>query len=250
MKLSEIVSYLDEYLKTKTIPDSSLNGLVLENSGNVKKIGLAVDFNFPVIELAIKEGINLIIFHHGPYWGQPLPITGPIYKRFKALIENDIAIYVSHLPLDIHPEVGNNAVAMQLLGFDNVEEFGEYHGIKLGKKFRLQILTKFDDLIALLTEKIAKPLLCWKFGKDEIQTGAFASGDAVSLLPEAIENNLDVLIVGEPRHYSYSLAKDAGINVVFMGHYQSETLGLRALGEHLKTRFNLPIVFLPEPTGL
>ncbi|MEO0198083.1 MAG: Nif3-like dinuclear metal center hexameric protein [candidate division WOR-3 bacterium] len=250
MRLDEVVSYLDEYLKTKAIPDSSLNGLVLENSGYVKKIGLAVDFNLPVIELAAKEGVNFIIFHHGPYWGQPLPITGPIYKRIKALIENDIAFYVSHLPLDIHPEVGNNAVAMRLLGFDDTQDFGEYHGIKLGKKFMLQNPKNFDEFLAHLSDKIGKPLLCWKFGNDEIKTGAFASGDAISLLPEAIENNLDVLIVGEPRHYSYSLAKDAGINVVFMGHYQSETLGLKALGEHLKSKFNLPTLFLPEPTGL
>lgn len=250
MKLEDLVSYLDSYLKTNDIKDSSLNGLILENSGEVSKIGFAVDFNLSAIELGVKEKVDMIIFHHGPYWGNPLPIKGPLYKRLKTLMENDIAVYVSHLPLDIHPEVGNNAVAMTLLGFRDTEDFGEYHGIKLGKKFQLETPISFKELLSLLSEKIGNPILYWEFGNEIIKSGAFASGDAVSLLPEAIEDKLDVLIVGEPRHYSYSLAKDSGINVVFMGHYQSETLGLKALADHLYSFFNIDTIFLPEPTGL
>lgn len=250
MKAKEMADYLDNVLRTKEISDSSLNGLILENSGDVKKIGLAVDFNLPAIRKGVEEKVDMILFHHGPYWGNPIPITGAMYKKFKLLLDNDIAVYVSHLPLDIHPEFGNNASAMRLLGFVNTEEFGSYHGIYIGRKFILEHPITFENLIKLIEEKIGTPILYWNFGKNTVNSGAFVSGDAVSTLPESIEKDLDVLIVGEPRHYSYSIAKDNNMNVIFLGHYQSETLGLKSIGQHLKEIFDLEITFLSEPTGL
>jgi len=250
MYLKDLVGYLDDYLRTREIPDSSLNGLILENSGQVKKVGFAVDFNLSAIEQGVKEGVDLIIFHHGPYWGSPLPITGAMYKRFRKLMENDIAVYVSHLPLDIHPEVGNNAVAVKLLGFEKTEEFGDYHGIKLGRKVTLETPMDLKDFVNLVKERIAEPLKIWDFGKQKIESFAYASGDAISLLPEAVQKEIDLLIVGEPRHYSFSHAKDNRINVIFLGHYESETIGLKALAEHLQNKLNLETAFLPEPTGL
>lgn len=250
MELKTLSNYLDSLLNTHNIPDDSLNGLVLENSGKIEKIGLAVDFNLVVIEQAVKEKVNLIIFHHGPYWGKPIPLTGHTYRRFKTLIENDIAIYVSHLPLDMHPEFGNNAYALKLVGLLYSFDFGNYHGVNIGKGFELEDPLPLDTLIMRFEEKIGKPLVIWDFGVKEVRKGAFVSGDAISLLPEAVEKGLDILIVGEPRHYAYSVARDNNINVVFFGHYQTETLGLRALGEHLREKFGLEVVFLEAPTGL
>jgi len=250
MDLKTVINYLDELLKTNEISDESLNGLVLENNGMVSKVGLTVDFNTSVIEKGIEEKVDMMIFHHGPYWGSPVPITGSFYKKIKLLISNNIAVYVSHLPLDLHPQFGNNSSAMKLLGFENTEEFGNYHGINIGRKFSLKEPTRFEDLLTLLESKIGKPILYWKFGEDFIKEGAFVSGDAVFSLPEAIEKELDILIVGEPRHYSYSIAKDNNINLVFMGHYQSETLGVKSLGKHLSEKFGLDTTFLSESTGL
>ncbi|MDI6851217.1 MAG: Nif3-like dinuclear metal center hexameric protein [bacterium] len=250
MRAREIAEYLDKVLRTKEIPDSSLNGLILDNSHDIRRIGLAVDFNIPSIKKGVEENVDMIIFHHGPYWGTPLPLVGALYERFKLLFQNDIAAYVSHLPLDMHPEFGNNAYAMKLLGIEEHTEFGEYHGIKIGREFVFKKPKKLEDFISLLEEKIGKVILHWDFGKREITKGAFVSGDAVSTLSEAIEKGLDVLVVGEPRHYAYSVANDGKINVIFLGHYQSETLGLRAIAEHLKEKFSLDYVFLPAPTGL
>ena len=250
MRAREIAEYLDSILRTKEIQDTSLNGLILGNSSHIRKIGLAVDFNLPSIRKAVEEKVDMILFHHGPFWGTPLPFVGALYERFRLLFQHDIAVYVSHLPLDMHPEFGNNAYAMKLLGIEDHKEFGEYHGIKLGREFQLKEPLKFKDFISLLESKIGKVLLYWDFGNEKIIRGAFVSGDAVSVLPEAIEKGLDVLVVGEPRHYAYSIAIDNHINVVFLGHYQSETLGLIALAEHLKEKFFLDYVFLPAPTGL
>ena len=250
MRAKEVGEYLDSILKTKEIPDSSLNGLILDNSHDVKKIGFAVDFNIPAIQKGVEEKVDMIIFHHGPFWGTPLPLVGALYERFKLLFQNDIAVYVSHLPLDMHPEFGNNAYAMKLLEIEEHKEFGDYHGIKIGREFTFKEPRKLEDFLSLLEERIGKVILCWDFGKRVITKGAFVSGDAVSTLPEAIEKGLDVLVVGEPRHYAYSVAIDGKINVIFLGHYQSETLGLRAIAEHLREKFSLDYVFLPVPTGL
>jgi len=216
MKLPDIVNYLDEYLKVMEIGDSSLNGLVIENSGEVNKIGFAVDFSKRAIEEAVKNKVDMLIVHHGPYWGKVVPLSGYFYKRMKEMINNDIALYAAHLPLDIHPEVGNNAYAMKLLGFKDNEEFGDYHGIKLGRKFKLKKSMKREEFKKLLEEKIGGEAILWDFGREEIQTGAYVSGDAISLLEEAIKEGIDVYITGEPKHAAYWVAAENEINVMFL----------------------------------
>ena len=249
MKLVDVVNYLDEYLKVMEIADSSLNGLVIENSGEVNKIGFAVDFSKRAIEEAVKNNVDMLIVHHGPYWGKVVPLSGYFYKRMKEMMNNDIALYAVHLPLDIHPEVGNNAYAMKLLGLKDTEEFGDYHGIKLGRKFKFKKPMKREEFKKLLEEKLGGEAILWDFGKEEIQTGAYVSGDAISLLEEAIKEGVDIYITGEPKHSAYWIAAENEINVMFLGHYTSERVGLLALKEHLEKKFKIDTIFIEAPTG-
>ena len=247
----ELAKYLDELLKPWEIEDPSLNGLQVANSGRLSRVGLAVDASLETFRQAREAGVDFLIVHHGLFWGKPTPITGSLYRRIRLLMEADIALYAAHLPLDLHPELGNNAVAMRRLGFENLEPFGLYRGKEIGFAFRLDAPMSRDALLRLLRERleIPQPVL-WPFGPEEIQRGAYVSGDGISTLSEAIDKGLDVLITGEPRHAAYWAAAEAGINVIFCGHYATERWGVWAVGEHLRERFNLPTRFIEAPTGL
>lgn len=251
MNSLELARYLDELLRPQEIEDPSLNGLQVANSGKLSKVGLAVDASIRTFQMAKATGVDFLLVHHGLFWGKPEPITENLYRRIRLLIEGDIALYAAHLPLDLHPELGNNAVAMRRLGFENLTPFGLYRGKEIGFAFRLSSPIPRDALLHLLQERleIPQPLL-WPFGPEKIRSGAYVSGDGISTLPEAIGKGLDVLVTGEPRHAAYWSAAEAGINVIFCGHYATERWGVWAVGEHLRERFGLPTRFLEAPTGL
>ncbi len=249
MKTKELREFLDEVLKIGEIEDSSLNGLQVENSGEVTKVGLSVDASLNAFREARKRGVNFLIVHHGLFWGKPQPIRGSLYERIKELIKGNIALYAAHLPLDLHPEYGNNARAMKILGIKEVGDFGNYHGTVIGKDGVLDKPMKREEFSKHLCEKFGSDIKVWPFGPDEIKRIAYVSGDAISLLPEAIEKGYDAFVTGEPRHSYYWLAYEAGINVFFAGHYATERLGVLAIGELLKEKFGLPIEFLEFPTG-
>ncbi len=247
MRVKEIADYLDNLLGVRTVDDISLNGLQVGGNHEVGKVALAVDASLETFKKAVDS--DLLIVHHGLYWGKPLPIVDGMYERIKFLIENDIALYAVHLPLDLHPELGNNAQGLKLLGLEPVAEFGNYHGINIGFEFDLGSKLNVTDFKKLFDERLETDSILWEFGPERIKRGAFVSGDAISLLPEAIEKGLDIYITGEPRHSYYWQAYEARINVLFGGHYRTETLGVRALGKHLNEKFGLKIHFIELPTG-
>jgi len=250
MKLKEMVEYLNRVLELEKIPDDSKNGLQVENSGDISRIGVAVDACEECFKEAKRRKIDFLLVHHGLFWKDMQTLTGNFYRRVKILIEGNIALYAVHLPLDVHPEWGNNAVGLNLLGWDKKMQFGDYHGVTLGYEFYLSPSQEREELKKWVEKKLETRVISWDFGPEKIEKGAFVSGFGLSLLPEAIEKNLDIFITGEPSHIWYWKAKEGRINVLFAGHYKTEILGVKKLGEHLSKRFRLPLEILDFPTGL
>ena len=244
MNAQVLKKYLDELLEISKFDDISLNGLVIDTKRNIKKIGISVDTSLSAIEKAIKEDIDLILVHHGLYWGHPLHITGSLYKKIKLFTQNGIGLYVAHLPLDAHPIYGNNAQGIKLF---NPDEVGQVLDIGFIGKFNAP--KKRDDLLKVCKEKINPTTVLWDFGPQIVDKFVFISGDALSMLPKIIEIGVDTYITGEPKHSLYLTAKEEKINVFLTGHYKSETLGIKALGKHLKEKFKVNISFLDFPTG-
>ncbi len=248
----ELIDYLNTYLRIHEIKDSSLNGLVVDNDREiVEKIGVAVDGSLDAILEARERGVDFLIVHHGFFWGKPLYIDLWLRKRLKALFNADMALYAAHLPLDIHPEVGNNYGALKILGFEPLKPFGDYHGIPIGVKFRItDEVNDIDSLVELISNRLFTPKDVWKFGPREVDFGVYCSGGCLSILDQVKRAGIDLFITGETSHAYYNIAREMHCNVVLLGHYKSETVGVKLLAEHLKNKYGIEYVFVGEDTGL
>ena len=250
MDAKEFVKYLDAFLVTDAIEDVSLNGEVVERRGDVGKVALSVDTSVAAIEKAVEENADFLIVHHGIYWGRPLPLNGNIYDRIKLLIEHNIGLYVSHLPLDVNENVGNNCYALSLLGWTSHVPFGDYHGIKIARKFDFDIPKSMKQILEELSQKIARPAVVWNFGPTSVNSGVYCSGDCLSIFDEIKRADIKLFITGETRHSHYFEALETRTNIVFLGHYNSERIGLLGLARHIKSELGIEFVFIEEPTGL
>lgn len=250
MKLKDLVAYLDELLRINDIEDDSLNGLQVECSQDIKSVGLAVDASLEAFKVAREQKIDFLFVHHGLFWGKPLPVIGAMYHRLQTLLQSNTALYAAHLPLDMHPEFGNNAQVEHVLGWPLTADFGSYHGNILGKEIRFTEAKTLADIAEHIRDNLRCEVTVWDFGPDKIQIAGYVSGGGISMLEQAIEKGYDLFITGEPKHSSYWTAKEAGINVIFAGHYATETLGIRAVGQHVKEKFGLEVVDIDLPTGL
>ncbi len=248
--LAALVSYTDKLLKTADIGDydGAVNGLQVENSGHVTRIAAAVDASLATVRLAIKAKADLMVVHHGLFWSPSHPWTGKKYELIRALVENNIAVYSSHLPLDAHPKLGNNALLCAALGLKKLRPFFPSHGRLIG----LETLTSVsrDELAARLARATGSqprvipggPKICGRIG---VVTGG-AGGD----LKTGAAAGVDTFITGEGPHWTYALAEELGLNVFYAGHYATETFGVKALAAHLSKKFGVPWTFLEHPTGL
>jgi dinuclear metal center YbgI/SA1388 family protein len=256
LALHAIVTALDDILQTREIPDYSgaVNGLQLENSGAVTSIASAVDFSSETVDRAIAAGANLLLVHHGMFWGGVQPITGAVHRRLRALIAADVAVYSSHLPLDLHPDFGNNVLLAKQLGLTPTAGFARYKTIDVGVSGQCDLAT--SDLVAAADRLararggsvVAPPLAPDRRTRHwGICTGAGASSESIA---EAMEKGIDTIIVGEGPHHTAVLGRDLGITIVYAGHYATETLGVQALGEHVGRLFSLEHSFIDVPTGL
>ncbi len=251
----ELAAALDAHLAAAGFPDytGALNGLQLASHGAVTRIASAVDFSSRTVEAVLASGADFLILHHGMFWGGAQRIVGPTYERLHALITRNVAVYSAHLPLDAHPEIGNNALLARTLGLTPTERFGEFQGAPIG-------IAGHDDVatVDLLNRAHA---FAQAFGgsarasdipRDRrtkhwaVITGA---GGGSRELAQARECGIDTLVVGEGPHHVTVSAPEFGVVVIFAGHYATETLGVRALGEFASTRFDLPHEFLFLPTG-
>ena len=254
--LSGIVSFLDAELRTSEIPDypAALNGLQLANRGDVHHIAAAVDFSTRVVREAVNRGANMLVLHHGMFWASAVPIVGPRYDRLALLFDSDIAVYGSHLPLDLHPRFGNNILLAHELGLTPSAGFASSQGTVIGVSGSSNVPTStlvdrakaFCDRNAhhLVTTPISPGQMTRRWG---ICSGAGASTDTLS---EAVALSLDTIIVGEGPHHTAVQAPDLGITVLYAGHYATETLGVRALVATAAKKFGIEGSFIEAPTGL
>jgi dinuclear metal center YbgI/SA1388 family protein len=250
MRLDELVSYLDGYLRIAEVPDhaEALNGLQVENGGEVTRVAAAVDASERSIRAAIERGCDLLLVHHGLFWDGNLPVTGRRYRRLGRALAGGLAVYAAHLPLDVHPEVGNNAVLARELGVEVEGRFGEYRGEPLGVHGRLSI--RREALAARLDELLGGRVRLLPGGAERVERVGVITGGAGSLIGAARAAGLDAFVTGEGSHHTFFDAVEEGINVYYGGHYATETWGVRALAAHLEARYGLPWEFLDQPTGL
>jgi dinuclear metal center YbgI/SA1388 family protein len=248
--------YADDLLETATTPDydNALNGIQLENQSPIRSIAAAVDFSARAIQGAIASGANLLVVHHGMFWGGLQRLTGPSYKRVQGLIEADIAVYSSHLPLDRHPTLGNNALLARELNLQSTAPFASYEDIFIGLRGESDIETAAIVVRArdfarrhggdVRTSALGDGRRTRKWA---ICTGAGASSET---LREAGSTGVDTLIVGEGPHWTAIHAEENDLAIIYAGHYATETLGVCALARHLSEKFDLPWNFVSAPTGL
>ena len=255
--LRDVSDYLDGYLRIGEIPDApnAVNGLQVENGGTVNRIVAAVDASLATIEPAVTgERGALLLVHHGLFWDGNVPATGRRYRRLRALIAADAALYSAHIPLDVHPEVGNNVVLAERLGLVVDGWFGDYRGVALGVRGHAPAALAHRPLLVREIELAlgvdSGAIHVVPGGPDRLGRIGIVTGAGGSMIAAARDAGLDTLITGEGPHHTYFDAMEWGVNVIYAGHYATETLGVQALASHLADRFELPWDFHDHPTGL
>ncbi|TAN40535.1 MAG: Nif3-like dinuclear metal center hexameric protein [Nitrospirae bacterium] len=248
--LRKLVSFLDKELALSEFPgDESINGLQVEGSSRVHRIGVAVDACDHVFREAAEKQIDFLLVHHGLIWGGIKALTGIMKTRVKTLLDAGISLYACHLPLDWHPVHGNNSRILKLLKIRQTGEFGEYHGRRIGYWGRTGREMSLKEFSSLVDRTLQTETLVRDFGRPVRNVGV-VSGGGWSAIYEAAQYDIDTFLTGEPSHSAYSLAEEMKVNLVFAGHYATETVGVRAVGQMLGARYRLMTEFIDHPTGL
>lgn len=252
IQLAELVAHCDRILRTTEVGDypGASNGLQVANRGTVTRVAAAVDGSLATVRLAIAARADLLLVHHGLFWGASHPWTGRRYELLRLLIENNLAVYSSHLPLDLHPRLGNNARLAAALGLRRPDPFFASHGQDIGLAYRLARPMERAELVRRLAAATGAEPRLLPGGPDRCQRIGIVTGGAGAELARAAAAGIDTFITGEGPHWTYALAEDLGLNVLYGGHYATETFGVKALAEELARQFNLPWQFLDYPTGL
>ncbi|HUX51603.1 MAG TPA: Nif3-like dinuclear metal center hexameric protein [Spirochaetia bacterium] len=253
MTLRELDSYFQSMLAIRQMAsaDSSLNGIQVGRADlEVRKAAFAVDACLETFRRTVEVDAQVLFVHHGIYWGRVEPVTGINYERLKTLLLNDVALYAAHLPLDMHEEFGNNARMARKLGLVDVEPFGLYRGATIGCKGRLPAAGTMDSVVKTLFHDPSSLLGMLRFGPEVVSTVGIISGGAPHDVDQAIAEGLDLYITGESSHTVYHRCLEAGINVIFGGHYQTEVWGVQAVAEQLSRDTGLETTFIDIPTGL
>jgi dinuclear metal center YbgI/SA1388 family protein len=250
VSLSDIVGYTDDFLRILEVGDwdNALNGLQIENSGRVIRIGAAVDVSTRVLTEAAKRNINFLIVHHGLFWPGLRPVTNSLRRQLHIAFANDIALYSAHLPLDIHAKVGNNAQLAAALGLKSGQPFLEEKGQPVGIKVRTAIPR--NELVRKLRTASGGPVKVFNFGPERTRVIGIVTGGGGSEIYRVAKDHIDTFITGEAPHWAAVAAEELGINLFLGGHYATETFGVKALATHLSKRFKVPWEFIHCPTGL
>lgn len=248
--LSAIVDFLERELMVSAIADypAAINGLQLANGGKVARIVAAVDASLPVVAAAAVGDPALLVVHHGMFWQGAQPVTGAIYQKIKLAIDAELAIYSSHLPLDVHPQWGNNVLLAKAIGLADIQPFFEHKGQAAG--VRGHWTGNRDELTKKLQQVLGGRVHQCAAGPDAPCEVGIVTGGAGSEVAAVAACGVDTFITGEGPHWSYTLAEEIGINLFYGGHYATETFGVRAIAEQLSTVFGIPWSFIDHPTGL
>ena len=243
-QLSEIISFCDELTRRREIADfpGANNGLQLQNKGTVTRLGAAVDAGRVPFEKAVAAGVDFLIVHHGLFWNTPRAYTGPLYGKLKLALENNLAVYSSHLPLDAHPEIGNNRLLAKALGLDPIDWFLPHEGTPIA------LLAKGPASRAELRDRLGKEfgagVTAIEFGSEAPRRVAILTGSGRSALDHLKAHDTDTLITGELRQEHFNLAQEEGFNLYLCGHYATERYGVDALAQRVASQFALPATFI------
>lgn len=249
--LREMVEFLDEYLDVAGTPDypGAWNGLQVDCRSPIECVRVATDACQATIEAAARDEAQLLVVHHGLFWGEPLPVTGRTYRRLKALLDADLALYSAHLPLDVHPEVGNSSLLARELDLVVEGRFGAWNGLEgLGVWAATDL--SLQEVVARVESACGAAPTVLTGGPGHVRRVGIATGAAASLIPQAHAEGLDTFITGEGSHHTYHDAMELGVNVIYAGHYATETAGVKAVGELLTARYGVDASFIDHPTGL
>jgi dinuclear metal center YbgI/SA1388 family protein len=250
MKRSELVDYLDNYLRIAEIRDYGPQGLQIEGREEVQRIVGLVDAHQPCVEAALAQGADLMLVHHGIFWGTPKLLRGGYGTLVRTFLNADLNLYAAHLALDAHPEVGNNAELARRLGLEVKGWWGNANGVKLAVLAQASQPVTLDDLVARFEQEVGPVKLVQPNGPRRIQRVGILSGFGARDIDEAARLGCDLYLTGETSHAQYYDAFNAGINVIYGGHYTTETVGVQALGKHLQEKFGIEFTFIDLPTGL
>lgn len=231
--------------------DISLNGFQIQGPDKeLKKVAFAVDAAYETIDRAAEAGADLLVTHHGLFWGRPIAVTGPHYAKLKRAMDSGLSLFACHLPLDAHPVYGNNAQMCLTLGMAEFDPFALYKGKYIGFKGRLPFPMTIEEIARLLGFSGKEGAMALTFGKPMIETCGIVSGAGGDDVGAAIEEGLDLFITGVCPHEMYHLCKESGMNVLAGGHYLSEVFGVKALQKLAGKEFGLETVFIDAETGL
>lgn len=251
MERKEVVSYLDSYLRIAEIADYGPQGLQVETENKqVHKIALAVDVSPAIIETAVTWGADMLLVHHGILWRDVTGIAGPLGERVRLLMKHGLNLYAAHLPLDAHPEVGNNAVLARMMGIEVAEWWCAPTGTPIGVLGDMAAAASIAAFTTQLEALLATKVRCLAYGPPLVQKVAIVSGFGADRIAEAKSLGADTFLTGETSHQNYWLAADYRLNVIYAGHYATETVGVQALGANLAERFDLEIKFFDFPTDM
>lgn len=253
MKLGQLAKELEKLLLIDEYRDCdvSLNGLqVGDEYAEVKKVAFAVDACLESFKKTVEAKADLLVVHHGLFWGSPIAVTGAHYERIKTLIDGKAGLFACHLPLDAHPTLGNNAQMALKLGLKDVEPFGVYHGKKIGYMGSLEKEMTCEEIVSKLGIRTNGHNCIIKAGKDKIKTVGIVSGGAAEDVDQAMEAGLDAYITGESSHQTYHPVLEGKINMLSLGHYETETFGVKAVMEYVKEHYGLEVCFVDIPTTL
>ena len=251
VKLKDVVNFCDSRTFHKKIKDydGAYNGLQLENNGIVSKVAAAVDAGQLPFESAASAGADFIITHHGLFWNQPIPLTGTNYKKVKYALDNNIAVYGSHLPLDCHTQIGNNALLAESIGLKKICTFLPYEGTDIG------IIAEGpsggrEEIASRLKLQFPKTYQSIEYGSSSPKRVAILTGSGQSALTNLLSNKVDTLITGELRQHHFNMAQELQLNLYPCGHYATEVFGVQALAKEVANEFSIEWTFIEQPCRL
>jgi dinuclear metal center YbgI/SA1388 family protein len=249
-RLDGIVAHCDALLRTAEVTDwpQARNGLQVANDGSVRRVVAAVDANILTLQAAVDAEAQLLVVHHGLFWSDLAPLTGPRLEKVRLCIANNLAVYSAHLPLDVHPRFGNNALLARALGLRRGLPFFEEKGVRIGLRFSVDLAR--DALVRRLGEAVGGPVTVIAGGPPRVRRVGIVTGGAGNDVARAAAEGVDTFITGEASHWVFGLAHELGVNLLLGGHYATETFGVKALASEIGRRFRVPWQFLDFPSGL
>ncbi|MCS6774082.1 MAG: Nif3-like dinuclear metal center hexameric protein [Anaerolineae bacterium] len=250
MNAKDLVGYLNAYLAIDRYADRSNNGLQIQCPETITRVAFAVDACLASFQQAVALGAQLLVVHHGLFWSEPVMLVGAHFERVRTLIQGGCGLYAAHIPLDAHPEVGNNAQLARIAELKDIQPWGSHKGALIGVIGELDTRLDAEAFADRICKRLGALARVQAAPGATCRRVAVCSGFGVTLLDEALRAGADTLLTGETSHMWHHPVAESGLTVIYGGHYNTETVGLKALAAHLAEQFDLETVFIDLPTSL